>query len=456
MKFPENFIWGAASSSYQIEGAVSEDGKGKSDWDVFCKRKNTIVNGESGDIACDHYHRYQEDVDVMKEIGLKAYRFSVCWPRVIPNGTGTVNQKGLDFYNRLVDSLLEANVDPWVTLFHWDYPYALHCKGGWMNPDSPKWFADYAKVMVDALSDRVSNWMTINEAQAFIGMGYNNKIFAPGLDLPWDEVLPAAHNVLLSHGMANQVIRKHAKLTPKIGWAPAVVGCIPSSDKKEEIDFVNEWNFAERKEDYLGSGIWNDPIFLGKYPKEIQKDVEAAIPDLEEDLKIISTPTDFFGYNFYTGKRSRQKEDGTYEVLPFDDKSDYPAGFPITQMDWPVTPDGMYYFSKLFYERYKKPIVITESGVALPDWISEDGKVHDPNRIDYMSRYLKECKKAMNDGVDIKGYFAWSIMDNFEWASGYNKRFGIVHVDFQTQKRTLKDSAHFYKDIIKGNGSFLK
>ena len=447
MSFEKEFVWGASSSSYQIEGAVNTDGKGPSDWDVFTKRDGAVVGKDNGDVACDHYHRYVEDVQLMKEIGLQAYRFSICWPRVLPEGIGRVNPKGLDFYSQLVDELLAANIDPWITLFHWDYPYALEQQGGWQNPDSPKWFADYTSVMVDALSDRVSKWITLNETQVFFGFGYNQTVFPPALGLPWKQALPAMHNVLLAHGLSTQVIRSKAKTKPTIGVAPAVTrGCIPYGDSPEEKEFARKWNFSEQKKDFFGTSIWSDPVFLGEYPKEMRADMEEAVPGYKKDMKIISEPLDFFAYNFYNAEKVHTEKDGSFSV------GDYGTGWPRTQMEWPVTPEGLSYFSQIFYDRYKKPIVITESGMACHDWVSEDGKVHDPQRIDYISQYLKAYQKANNAGVDMLGYFTWSIMDNFEWTFGYAKRFGMIHVDFETQKRTLKDSAYFYRDVIRSNG----
>ncbi|MDF2524209.1 MAG: bglA [Clostridiales bacterium] len=451
MGFPEKFIWGAATAAYQIEGAAFEDGKGWSVWDSLCRKDGAIREGDNGDVACDHYHRYKEDVEMMKEIGLKAYRFSISWPRILPEGIGRVNEKGLDFYDRLVDELLEAGITPYITLFHWDYPLELYKKGGWLNPHSSDWFSEYTKVVVDRLSDRVNHWITQNEPQCYINLGHSLGIHAPGLKLSMADVLQAAHNSHLAHGKSVQVIRKYAKRNPIIGYAPVGGVFIPKTESKEDIEAARKAMFSYHDADLWNNAWWMDPIFLGKYPEDGLKIFEQFLPHIgQDDMKTICQPLDFFGTNIYHGQVMTMSKDGRSV------KVKQTPGYRKTSFNWPVAPEALYWGPKFFYERYKKPILITENGLSNTDWIALDGKVHDPQRIDFLYRYIKEYQKAGEDGVDIMGYFAWSLLDNLEWAEGYNERFGLVHVDYQTQKRTLKDSAYWYKEVISSNGKILK
>ena len=450
MGFQKGFVWGVATASYQIEGAAHEDGKGLSDWDIFCRKEGNVWNGQSGDIACDHYHRYQEDIDIMKQIGVNGYRLSISWARVIPNGTGAVNQKGLAFYDKLIDKLLEAGITPYVTLFHWDYPYELSCRGGWLNPESPDWFAAYAKVVVAKLSDRVKNWMTINEPQVFINHGHHIGTHAPGLKLGFPDVLRAGHNTLLGHGKAVQTIRAYSRTKCRIGLAPVGVVCSPATDSPEDINAARKAMFSIGSKAARNNTWWMDPIFLGKYPEDGLKFYGSDVPVIrEKDMETIHQPLDFFGVNIYRGETVRAGQNGQPEFV------NDPVGHPITAYHWSVDPKSLYWGPKNFYERYKLPIIMTENGMSNVDWVALDGKVHDPQRIDFLNRYLLQLRKASEDDVDIRGYFQWSLMDNFEWASGYRERFGIVHVDFGTQKRTLKDSALWYKEVIASNGARL-
>jgi beta-glucosidase len=470
MGFPKGFVWGVATAAYQIEGAAFEDGKGLSDWDIFCRKEGAIWNGQSGDVADDHYHRFQEDIQIMKQIGVNAYRLSLSWPRVIPNGVGTVNPKGLAFYDKLIDKLLEAGITPYITLFHWDYPYELSCRGGWLNHDSPDWFAEYAKVVVEKLSDRVKNWMTINEPQCFIGFGHQSGTSAPGLQLPFADVLRAGHNTLLGHGKAVQAIRAFSKKKCHIGLAPVGVVCSPATDSPEDINaarkamffigskdklnnpFNNKdiWNHTVVNKNIWNNTWWMDPVFLGKYPEDGLQFYGTDVPVVhEKDMATIRQPLDFFGVNIYQGQTIRAGKDGQPEVVKD------PVGHPLTAYHWGVDPKSLYWGPRFFYERYKLPVIMTENGMANVDWVAMDGKVHDPQRIDFLNRYLLQLRKASEDGVDIRGYFQWSLMDNLEWSSGYRERFGIVHVDFGTLKRTLKDSAYWYKEVIASNGASL-
>ena len=452
MGFPGGFVWGSATASYQIEGAADEDGKGPSVWDMMCRKGGTIWNGQSGAVACDHYHRYKEDVAHWKEIGLKGYRLSISWPRVIPAGVGAVNPKGLDFYDKLIDELLAANISPYLTLFHWDYPLELYYRGGWLNPDSPDWFADYTRVVVERLSDRVTHWMTLNEPQCFVGLGHRDGVHAPGDKLAFREILRMAHHVLLAHGKAVQTIRAHAKSEVKVGYAPVGTVKVPATEDPKDIEAARRSMFSiTEPKGYWNNTWWMDPVILGRYPED---GLQAYAPDLPEmgegDLETMCQPLDFFGVNIYQGQTVRAGPDGNAEPV------DLPTGYAMTAFRWPVTPEALRWGPRFFHERYKLPIVITENGLANLDWVALDGKVHDPQRIDFTRRYLLQLEKAIEDGADVRGYFHWSIMDNFEWAEGYRQRFGLIHVDYDSQKRTLKDSAYWYKEVIASNGANLK
>lgn len=447
MAFPSNFVWGAAAASYQIEGAAYEDGKGLSVWDMMCRKPGTVWEQNTGDVACDHYHRFRDDVKLMQRLGLQAYRLSISWPRVMPTGQGEVNARGLAFYDQLIDALLEADVQPYVTLFHWDYPYDLYCRGGWLNPDSPDWFADYTQVIVDALSDRVQHWMTLNEPQCFIGIGHQEGRHAPGDKLDWPEVLRAAHHSLLAHGKSVQVIRAGAKATPQIGYAPVGVVFMPATDHPEDVAAAQKAMASVQAGTFWNNTWWMDPVFLGHYPEDGLAAYGAAVPEIKAgDMETIAQPLDFFGTNIYHGRYVQQLPDGNIGLAP------YPQGRDLTANRWDLAPESLYWGPKFLYERYGKPIVVTENGCANIDWVSLDGKVHDPQRIDLTRRYLLQLERAGEDGVDIQGYFHWSIMDNFEWAEGYKDRFGLVYVDFNTQERIPKDSAYWYQEVIASHG----
>ncbi len=450
MSFPKEFVWGAATASYQIDGATNEGGRGPCVWDMFCRKPNAIFGGHNADVACDHYHRYAEDVALMKAIGLQAYRFSVSWPRVMPEGVGRVNEEGLAFYDRLVDALLEAGVEPWVTLFHWDYPLALYHKGGWLNADSPKWFADYVRVVVERLGDRVDHWMTLNEPQCFIGLGHDTGVHAPGDKLRWAEVLRAGHHALLAHGLGVQAIRAAARKRPTIGYVPVASCAIPPTDDPKDVEAARRATFAVTERTVFTNSWWMDPLFLGHYPEDGLKLFEAELPPIgPDDMETIAQPIDFLGMNTYQGFYVQIGPDGAAVMAPA------PWGHPRTAFDWPVTPEVMYWTPKFLYERYGVSIAVTENGLSCTDWVALDGKVHDLQRIDFLHRYIREFRRASEDGVPTVGYFTWSLMDNFEWADGYRQRFGLVHVDYQTLKRTPKDSAFWYRDVIATNGGDL-
>lgn len=453
MSFKRDFIWGASAASYQVEGAWNEDGKGMSIWDHFTEKKGAVYQGHSGKVACDHYHRYKEDVAIMKELGLQSYRFSISWPRVMPEGTGKVNTPGLDFYNRLVDELLDAGIKPFPTLFHWDYPYELYCRGGWLNPEASDWFAEYTSVIADALGDRVDRWFTLNEPQVFIEMGHMTGEHAPGVKLQERDRVRMIHNVLLSHGKAVKVLREKGNVETRIGMAPVCRVVIPADESVQSIKAARELMFSSDTLESFNAwsnSWWLDPVFYGNYPKQSLESLEQYLPARwESDLKTISQPLDFLGNNYYQGSYVvADKEGRAVHQNPV-------IGEPMTGFNWRIAPEGIYWGSKFLFERYKKPIIITENGLSNKDWVSLDGKVHDPQRIDFTHRYLKEYKRAAEDGVDLEGYFHWSIMDNFEWAAGFRERFGMVHVDYETQKRTIKDSGFWYRDVILSHGEIL-
>lgn len=454
MSFRKDFVWGAATASYQVEGAAYEDGKGLNIWDVFCKEDGHVYEHHTGDVACDQYHRYKEDVAIMKEMGLKAYRFSVNWARILPEGTGKVNEKGLAYYDNLVNCLIENGIEPYMTLYHWDLPYALHQRGGWLNPQSPEWFYEYAKLMAAHFSDRVSHFFTFNEPQCTVGLGYVTGEHAPGLKVGPYDYFSIWHNVLKAHGRGVQAIREAAVRPVEVGMAPCGALYYPATDSKEDIEAARKANFSLPEAD-IRAVSWDvafcaDPVFLGKYPEDIMKSFGQYFPkNAEKDLELISQPLDFYGQNMYNAVPVRADENGNPVRV-----DRYP-GFPKTAIQWPVTPEVLYWAPKFLYERYQKPFYVTENGMSSHDWVSLDGKVHDASRVDFMHRYLRELKKAAADGTDIRGYFAWSLMDNFEWAYGYSERFGMVYVDYETQKRTVKDSGFFYKDVIASNGEIL-
>lgn len=452
MGFSENFVWGAATSAYQIEGAASEDGKGRHIWDVYAKEPGHVYEGHSGDIACDHCHRFREDVAMMKEMGLKGYRFSIDWSRVLPEGTGRVNEAGIAFYSDLVDALLENEIEPYITLYHWELPYELYKRGGWMNPDIVEWFGAYAKLIAERLSGRVRHFFTLNEPQCFVGLGFLTGEHAPGVKAPIEDTFAMAHNVLKAHGCAVQMLREYGKQPLSIGYAPTASSVYPETESEADIEAARELLFSLPEDDRNWTwnvAWWSDPVLLGHYPEEGLVRFEKYLPHITDaDMKLISEPIDVYGQNIYNGRCVRMGADGKPEIVK------RAPGFPRTAMDWPVTPECLYWGPKFLYERYKKPVYITENGLSCADVISLDGKVHDPARIDFLARYLKELKRAAGE-IDLRGYFQWSLMDNFEWARGYAERFGLVFVDYQTQERIWKDSAFWYRDVIRTNGEAL-
>lgn len=440
MSFCKDFLWGAATASYQIEGAWDEDGKGPNIWDEFTHQPGKIDDKSTGDIACNHYHNYKEDVKLMAACGLKAYRFSISWSRIFPEGTGQVNQKGIDFYNNLIDELLKYNIIPFITLYHWDLPYSHYLKGGWLNKESAAWFEEYAKVIAENFGDRVKNFITFNEPSVFMGCGYWEGSHAPGLKLGEKDLLYIGHNIHLAHGKAVRIMRS---IIPdaKIGITLATQPRIPLKDSDKEDAYKAYFNGG------LGGFFWStdywlDPIIFGKYSQKLLDEAKDKFPPFtNEEMALINEKIDFIGLNIYEACYH-----GEY-IRPF--------GNAHTELNWDIYPQALEWGVKLNYERYKLPIYITENGMSAHDWVSLDGKVHDPNRIDFLHRYLSGLKKAAAEGCDVRGYFQWSLMDNFEWARGYNPRFGIIYVDYQSQKRIMKDSAYWYKNVIETNGKDL-
>ena len=454
--FAKDFLWGAANSAYQIEGAAREDGKGLSVWDEFVRKRGAIRDEQTGDVACDFYHRYAEDIARMKDMGLGAFRFSISWPRVMPEGTGAVDPKGVDFYNRLVDALLAAGIAPFATLFHWDTPLALERRGGWRERDMAGWFGDYATAVARALGDRVEWWLTINEPRSFIGGAYVNPVQAPGEKLARGAYMRAAHITFLAHGRAVQAIRANAKRAVKIGYPCDVSPSLPASDSGADIAAARDATFASPMDHFSENHWWRenawwfDPVYRGEYPAEALAALGADAPKiLPGDMKSIRQPLDFLGANIYGGWDVRAGADGKAKEVHF------PAGFPLTAFGWQVTPEAMYWAPKWLHERYKMPIFITENGCSTRDWISLDGKVHDTQRIDFTMRYLQALARAAGEGVPLRGYLHWSLLDNFEWQEGYTQRFGMIYVDYPTQKRFLKDSARWYARVIASNGAAL-
>jgi beta-glucosidase len=444
--FPDDFVWGAATASYQIEGAHDEDGRRPSIWDTFSRTPGKVLGGDTGDVACDHYHRYAEDVTLMSELGLDAYRFSVAWPRVIPTGTGAVNRAGLDFYSRLVDRLLEHGIRPVVTLYHWDLPQALDDRGGWLARESAQWFADYSAAVVKTLGDRVSHWTTLNEPWCSSVLSYAIGAHAPGHQDPV-EAMVAAHHLMLAHGTAVPVIRElctgaqvSITLNPSQVWGP-------EDGDERDADAV-------RRTDNALNGLFFGPLFHGRYPDGFLEDT-ADLTDhafiRDGDLATVSVPLDNLGVNNYFPTRVRAALDGEEatnlmpgcaSVVETDPRP------PLTGMGWEISPESHRLILERSARESRLPLYITENGSAWPDTVSEDGEVHDPERVSYLHGHLGAVADAIENGVDVRGYFAWSLLDNFEWAYGYEKRFGIVHVDYETQVRTVKDSGREYARII--------
>ncbi|SCG56958.1 GH1 family beta-glucosidase [Micromonospora coxensis] len=456
LRFPENFVWGAATAAYQIEGAVHEDGRGPSIWDTFSRTPGKVFQGHTGDVACDHYHRYADDVALMADLGLRAYRFSVAWPRIQPDGTGPVNQRGLDFYDRLTDTLLARGIDPIVTLYHWDLPQSLQDQGGWTNRDTAEHLADYAVAVHTRLGDRIRTWTTLNEPWCSAYLGYGNGVHAPGEQDP-GKAFAAVHHLLLGHGLAARALRAAGAETLGITVNPADV---QPADPASAADAA-----AVRLVDGLHNRIFLDPLTGAGYPPDVLEHVSRLVDPTfirDGDEKTIAAPIDLLGINYYAptyvagrpgaggGGGAYPGTEGVVEFLP-------PTG-PLTEMGWMIEAAGLGRLLERIGRDYPGlPLMITENGGAFPDKAGVDGpdglgQVADTDRIAYLDGHLRAAHQAIARGVDLRGYLVWSLLDNFEWAEGYRKRFGIVHVDYLTQRRTPKSSARWYQEVISRNG----
>ena len=430
MPFGKDFIWCVGGAAAQQDGGYLDGGKGLNIWDALSE--GHIRNNETCHTACDHFHRWKEDLQLLKELGVNAYRFSVSMARIYPSDEYTVNEEGISFYKDLVAELERMGIQPICTLYHWDMPLWLHHKGGWKSSLAVDWFERYTKTVVDAISDKVRYWITFNEPQCFVGLGYGTGTHAPFEKIVDAELKLIARNVMLAHGRSVKAIRQNAKTEPKISFAPTAGLVMPFSGLSEEKAY--ERMFDNKEVDPFNSAWWSDPIVLGKAPKHCDW-------LSEDDLKNICQPLDFYAFNIYGANNVEDKEYA------------YP-GMQHTDMSWNVAPDCLYWASKFLYKRYNLPVMITENGMANLDFVYEDGKVHDPQRTEYLRTHIRGLK-MISDEVPVIGYSVWSFMDNFEWAEGYDRRFGLVYVDYRTQKRTVKDSAYEYKKIIESNGENL-
>jgi beta-glucosidase len=441
--FPDDFVWGAASSAYQVEGSPLADGAGASNWHRFAHQPGRIADESTGDVACDHYRRYESDVRLMAELGLKAYRFSVSWSRIFPDGIGRTNPRGLDFYSRLVDALLAVNIEPYVTLFHWDLPAALEDRGGWTNRDSAAWFGDYAHTMFRALAGRVRNWATLNEPWVVVENGYVRAAHPPGHQ-SLAEAAQATHNLLRAHAEGVRAFR--ADPTGEVGIVVNLEPKDSASGKPEDVA-------ATKRADAYMNRLFLDPLFLGSYPEEIRDIFGEAWPDFSSaDMTLIREPFDFLGINYYT--RSVNRADP--HAKPVGASPVREPGAQYTEMDWEVFPEGLTRMVLWVNERYGNiPIFLTENGAAFADPAALDNWISDPKRVDYFKRHLLAAHRVLKEGAKLRGYFAWSLLDNFEWQFGYAKRFGIVGVDFSTQQRVWKRSAEFYREVIQSRGGSL-
>ncbi len=443
MAFKKDFAWGVATAAYQVEGGAYEADKGLNGWDVGSATPGRIFEGHRGDVGCDHYHKFKEDVALMKELGIKAYRFSVNWARLIPAGTGKVSEDGKRFYTELLVALKEAGIEPWMTLFHWDFPYALYRRGGWLSPLSPLWFEHYAKVCAELFGEYCDKFILVNEPQVFLGEGHSGGKHAPFLKLSAAEVMQCAHNVLLACGRAEKIIRETVPRPVQIGTAQAFWPTLPA--REEDLGLAMRDTFACH-EDFGSVNYYTDPLIFGHYPDEFaawQRACGFSFP--AGDMRIIRSKLDFYGANTYSGNYITEQGGRTVRLTP-------PPSTPKTDMRWDVHPDSLYYGAKFLWERYHLPVVYTENGVALAEWKDLNGEIKDYSRIDFIKRYLRALARAADEGVDVGGYFYWSFMDNFEWAEGFSKKFGLVHIDYDTLARTPKESAYFYKKVIETNG----
>jgi beta-glucosidase len=453
LRFPEGFAWGTATASYQIEGAVSEDGRRPSIWDTLSHTPGAVLNGDTGDVACDHYHRYREDVALLADLGATHYRFSLAWPRLQPDGRGPLNPGGVDFYNRLLDELLDRNVQPWVTLYHWDLPQVLEDAGGWPVRDTAARFAEYAALVHGRLHDRIRNWTTLNEPWCSAFLGYAAGVHAPGRTEP-AAALAAAHHLMLGHGLAVRAMRDRDP-GGTFGITLNLYPVDPATDAAADVD-------AARRVDALSNRVFLDPLLRGGYPDDLRRDV-AGVSDLafvlDGDEQTVNVPLDVLGVNYYTRHVVRATGSATPTSaratawVGSEDVEAVGRGLPRTEMGWEIDPQGLYDVLTRVYREYGPiPLYVTENGAAFADAPGPDGTVADPPRVDYLDSHFRAAHRAIADGVDLRGYFVWSLLDNFEWAWGYSKRFGLVYVDYPTQRRIPKSSARWFAEVTRRNG----
>jgi beta-glucosidase len=441
LKFPEGFVWGTATSAFQIEGACAEGGRGPSIWDSFCQQPGKIQNGDTASTAADHYHRWEEDVQVMQTLGLNAYRFSIAWPRILPEGKGRVNPQGLDFYDRLVDSLLEHGIQPFITLYHWDLPQTLQEEGGWVNRAIPQYFADYALVAAARLGDRVETWTTLNEPAVSAFSGYFLGSHAPGVQDPF-QALQAGHHLLLAHGLAAQALRSVLPAEAQVGITLSLSPVYPASNSDAD-------QAAARRADAILNRLFLDPVLRGCYPQELLELFDPLFSSVDPaDLKVISASLDYLGVNYY----SRTVVQHGFDIPLVEVTQVFPEGNEYSQM-WEIYPQGLFELLSQVWDEYRPAqIFITENGIPVADGLDLDGRVRDHRRVRYLHQHLVQVHRAIEAGIPVRGYFVWSLMDNFEWAYGYTMRFGLVYVDFATQIRILKDSGRWYSQVTRRNG----
>ena len=440
--FPNNFVWGVSTSAYQIEGAANTDGKGKSIWDIFSHTPGKIADMTNGDVTCDHYNRYQEDCRLMQSLGIHNYRMSISWPRIFPEGTGTVNTQGLDFYDRLIDTLLDYEITPWITLFHWDLPQALQERGGFANRDTIEFFLEYTDAVAHRYGDRVKNWMTFNEPWVFSFCGHLYGAHAPGIQ-NLATTLNVAHNILIAHGKSIPLIKKNAR-NAKVGIVNNLAWIESASEKQEDIDAARRWDLAFNK-------WFMDPIAGRSYPEEMVRWYGDLMPEIRpNDMEAIATKMDFLGINYYTRRLVAYDSSDPHIQA----KQVYRPCIPRAEFEeWEINPEALYLLLrdvKLHYGNI--PVYISENGTSRQDHISDDGCVHDPERVEYLRRHFAAAWQAIQEGCELRGYFVWSLYDNFEWGFGFSKRFGVVYTDYdKSRRRIVKDSGHFLADVIGRN-----
>jgi beta-glucosidase len=450
VRFPAGFAWGTATASYQIEGAVEEDGRSPSIWDTFSHTPGKVQDGDTGDVADDHYHRYKEDIELMAGLGVGWYRFSLAWPRLQPAGRGALNEAGVDFYSRLVDALLAKDIQPWVTLYHWDLPQALQDEGGWPLRDTAERFAEYASAVYERLHDRVTHWTTLNEPWVSAFLGHATGQHAPGLKDP-EAALRAAHHLMLGHGRAIEAMRAQGDADSSFGITLSMSPIDAASDDPADLD-------AARRADGLTNRLFLDPLLRGGYPADVLEDVRevtdgAHVHPGDEDS--INAPVDVLGINYYYRTVVRAGSAARHETSAWVGSGDIEPvsrGLARTEMGWEIDPEGLYdLLTRVARDYPGVPLYVTENGAAIADEKGPDGEVHDPARVAYLDAHFRAAHRAIADGVDLRGYFVWSLLDNFEWAFGYSKRFGLIHVDFDTLERTPKDSARWYAEVTRAN-----